>query len=62
MSSGPPLASASRPSNFDTDRDGMPDAWETANGLNPSNAADRNADADGDGYTNLEEYLNSLVP
>ncbi len=56
------LPAASRPSNFDTDRDGMPDAWETANGLNPSNAADRNADADADGYTNLEEYLNSLVP
>ena len=56
------LPAASRASNFDTDRDGMPDAWETANGLNPSNAADRNADADGDGYTNLEEYLNSLVP
>ena len=53
---------ASRPAGFDTDRDGMPDAWETANGLNPSNAADRNGDADGDGYTNLEEYLNSLVP
>jgi hypothetical protein len=56
------LPSASRPANFDTDRDGMPDAWETANGLDPNNAADRNADADGDGYTNLEEYLNSLVP
>jgi hypothetical protein len=56
------LPSASRPAGFDTDQDGMPDAWETANGLNPANAADRNADADGDGYTNLEEYLNSLVP
>ncbi len=56
------LPSATRPAGFDTDRDGMPDAWETANGLNPNDATDRNGDADRDGYTNLEEYLNSLVP
>ncbi|MCI0533904.1 MAG: hypothetical protein L0Z50_01610, partial [Verrucomicrobiales bacterium] len=41
----------------DTDHDGMPDAWETARGLDP-NIADNNGDADGDGYTNLEEFLN----
>jgi len=46
----------------DSDRDGMPDAWEQQNGLDPSNADDRNGDRDGDRYTNLEEYLNSLVP
>ena len=40
----------------DTDHDGMPDVWETAHGLNPNNAADRNAAA-GSGYTNLEVYL-----
>jgi hypothetical protein len=45
----------------DTDQDGMPDSWEIENGLDP-NAADNNGDANGDGYTNLEEYLNSLVP
>jgi hypothetical protein len=56
------LASGTRPANFDTDRDGMPDAWETANGLNPNSAADGAADRNGDGYTNLEDYLNSLVP
>ena len=44
----------------DGDRDGMPDAWEKAHGLNPDDPADGNADRDGDGYTNLEEYLNSL--
>ena len=38
----------------------MPDEWETAHKLNPNDAADRNGDADADGYTNLEEYLNSL--
>ncbi len=47
---------------LDTDQDGMPDTWETAHGLSISNAADRNYDPDGDGYTNLEDYLNSLAP
>lgn len=42
----------------DTDKDGMPDAWETQKGLNPKNASDRNKDRDKDGYTELEEYLN----
>jgi len=45
----------------DTDRDGMPDAWEVNNGLNPSDPADRNNPAS-TGYTMLETYLNSLVP
>jgi hypothetical protein len=40
---------------------GMPDAWETARGLDPNQDADRNADDDGDGYTNLEEDLNELA-
>jgi hypothetical protein len=52
----------SLPPAADADRDGMPDAWENSNGLNPQDSADRNADRDSDGYTNLEEYLNSLVP
>lgn len=47
---------------LDTDRDGMPDAWEAEHGLSVSDPLDRNGDRDGDGYTNLEEYLNSLVP
>jgi hypothetical protein len=37
----------------------MPDAWETAYGTNP-NVPDNYLDLDGDGYTNLEEYINSL--
>lgn len=59
----PELKSESRESNFDTDGDGMPDAWETANGLDPNNASDGNAKTlDSKGlYTNLEVYLNSLV-
>ncbi len=44
----------------DTDADGMPDAWETANGLNPNDATDGPKLA-ANGYTNLENYLNSLV-
>lgn len=50
----------SRPAGFDTDGDGMPDAWEIAHGLNP-NAVDAQGDFDNDGYTNLEEYLNELA-
>ncbi len=46
----------------DTDRDGMPDTWETQNGFNPSSASDAMLDKDGDGWVNLEEYINSLVP
>ncbi|MBL8992008.1 MAG: hypothetical protein JNM63_01625 [Spirochaetia bacterium] len=44
----------------DADGDGMPDSWETSHGLNPNAAADANQDRDGDGYTNIEEYLFSL--
>lgn len=52
---------ASNPAPADTDGDGMPDAWEKANGFDPKNPADGNADQDEDGYTNLEAYLNGLV-
>ncbi len=45
----------------DTDGDGLPDAWERSRGLDPDDATDGSADGDGDGYTNLEDYLNSLV-
>ncbi len=58
------LESQSRPADFDTDGDGMPDAWETANGLNPNDASDANLytlDTEKKWYTNLEVYLNYLV-
>ncbi len=45
----------------DSDQDGMPDIWEIYNGLNPFDPADASYDQDGDGYTNLEEYLNAIV-
>lgn len=44
---------------YDLDNDGMPDEWETRQGLNP-NEDDSNADLDGDGYTNIEEFLNII--
>lgn len=59
----PTLRKEKRPDSFDTDGDGIPDEWETANGLNPSDDSDGNAyTIDTKGYyTNLEVYLNSLV-
>ncbi|KAH7363406.1 fibronectin, partial [Plectosphaerella cucumerina] len=45
----------------DSDGDGIPDAWETANGLDPKNAAD-GMRISASGYTNLEVYVNSLAP
>ena len=51
----------SKPAPLDTDRDGMPDKWETEHGLDPRYPQDRNGDRDGDGYTNLEEYLDWLL-
>jgi pectate lyase len=44
----------------DSDHDGMPDAWETERGLDPAND-DSGADRNGDGYTNIEEYINGLM-
>ena len=46
----------------DTDGDGMSDAWELSHGLNANDASDRNLDRNQDGWTNLEEYINSLAP
>lgn len=53
-----------REDGFDSDKDGMPDYWETANGLNPNDASDANLytiDTERGWYTNIEVYLNSLV-
>jgi pectate lyase len=46
----------------DSDHDGMPDAWENLYGLNSSSSSDRNSDYNGNGYTNLEEFLNGTDP
>ena len=57
------FGTASRPADFDTDKDGIPDSWETANGLDPNDATDAlTYSLDSKGYyTNLEVYANSLV-
>ncbi|WP_338875295.1 polysaccharide lyase [Spirosoma sp. SC4-14] len=45
----------------DSDKDGMPDSWETKNGLNPKDPSDASQDKNKDGYTNIEDFLNSVV-
>jgi Bacterial TSP3 repeat len=52
----------SDPAPLDNDHDGMPDEWEKKHGLNPNDPSDAAQDRDGDGYTNLEEYLNGTDP
>ncbi len=56
----PELAAGTPPP--DSDLDGMPDTWEKAHGLNPDEASDNKLDSDGDGYTNIEEFLNGTDP
>jgi pectate lyase len=55
----PVLESVAAPA--DSDHDGMPDEWELKNKLNPNDPSDSSKDSNRDGYTNVEEYLNSLV-
>ena len=45
----------------DSDSDGMPDVWENQHGHDPNNASDAIQDLNGDGYTNIEEYINATV-
>ena len=46
----------------DEDEDGMPNGWENDNGLNPTDPTDAAGDLDGDGLTNLDEYLQGTDP
>ncbi len=51
----------SAPAPVDTDHDGMPDDWEIMIGLDYEDDSDRNGDINSNGYTNLEDYLNSIT-
>jgi pectate lyase len=55
----PTLQTRNKPA--DQDNDGMPDAWEIKNGLDPKNPADANGHQLDKQYTNIEVYINSLV-
>lgn len=57
------FGTGTRPADFDTDKDGIPNEWEKANGLNPNDASDAiTYSLDEKGYyTNIEVYANSLV-
>lgn len=52
----------SKPAPADKDHDGMPDDWEIKHQLNPSNASDASSFTLDKHYTNIEVYINSLVP
>jgi len=58
VGSWPALDAGAAPA--DTDSDGMPDAWEVENNLNPRDPSDQALDRNDDGYTNLEEYVNGI--
>jgi hypothetical protein len=55
----PTIPNNTRPANYDTDNDGMPDTWETANSLNPNVADDDGYDLSSE-YTNVEMFINSV--
>lgn len=46
----------------DSDNDGMPDEWEKKYKLNPNDSSDAIKDCNGDGYTNIEKYINGINP
>jgi hypothetical protein len=62
MAASPTPGKASTQPLPDSDHDGIPDAYESAHGMNPNDPSDANQDFDGDGQTNLAEYLGGADP
>lgn len=58
----PTLPTPGAPNRADADRDGLPDDWESANGLSPDNASDAWSDLDGDGAINRAEFVAGTDP
>lgn len=56
ISDGVELDSGTNPLSSDSDNDGLPDSFELANSLDPLDGNDANADADGDGFSNIDEF------
>jgi len=46
----------------DSDNDGMPDEWEIRYALNPKDPSDAQKDMNGDGYSNIEKFINGIDP
>ena len=46
----------------DSDDDGMPNDWESKYGLNPNDPSDARKDMSGDGYSNIEKFINGIDP
>ena len=61
----PNFANETRPTDWDTDHDGLPNWWEKAIGLNENSKAgdfsDANSDTDKDGFTQLDDYLDWMA-
>lgn len=56
----PEIVSIIVPEAIDANRNGLPDWWEAANGLNTSDPDIAARDSNGNGYTNIEDYINDL--